>query len=146
MPRFFVSFFLLAALVLLAGCAPSSNVISWETASEVNTAGFNVYRGPAAEGPWTQINEALIPPAADPVRGGRYQYRDPSAPAGESYYLLEEIELDGASRRYPPTRLEAPDRRAWLPWLVAAVLAAAVGWLIGGRFRSRRRPNEDTTA
>jgi hypothetical protein len=125
-------------LTLLAACAASPNVITWETASEVNTAGFNIYRGPSAEGPWTQVNTTLIPPSSDPVQGGKYEYRDAAPVPGQSYYLLEEIELNGASTRYPPTLLAPAGRNSWLLWVGAAAAAAAVGWMIGGRLRSRQ--------
>lgn len=144
MPHPLNLFFLLILLGLLSACAASPNVVTWETASEVNTAGFNVYRGPSVEGPWTQVNTTLIAPASDPVRGGSYEYRDTSAAAGESYYyLLEEIELDGASTRYPPTRLEPSDNRAWLVWIGVAALAVGIGWVVGGRWRANRQTHKD---
>lgn len=147
MPRILHNLFFLLALALLSACGASPNVITWETASEVNTAGFNVYRGPSAEGPWTQVNTTLIPPASDPVSGGSYEFRDTSAVANQTYYyLLEEVELNGASTRYPPTQLEPADRSAWLLWLGVAALAVGIGWVVGGRWRSRRAtsaPAED---
>ena len=36
-------------------------VVRWSTESEVNTAGFNVYRSDSEDGPWTKINSQLIP-------------------------------------------------------------------------------------
>ncbi len=145
MPRLLNILFFFLLLALPSACAASPNVVTWETASEVNTAGFNVYRGTSAEGPWTQVNTTLIPPASDPVRGGSYEFRDTSAAAGASYYyLLEEIELDGASTRYPPTRLEPSDRGAWLVWVGVAALAVGIGWVLGGRWRAHRQTQEDT--
>ena len=134
---------LLAALVTLAACAAAPTVVTWETASEANTAGFNVYRGPTADGPWTQVNATLIPPSVDPVRGGRYEFRDTTTGASKSsYYLLEEVELSGATSRYPPTRLQAPTQPGWLWWIAgaaASALAIGMGWWLGGR-RAARRP------
>jgi len=120
----------------LAGCA-SPNVITWETASEVNTAGFNVYRGSAAEGPWTQINETLVPPSDDPLQGGSYEFVDAEANSGEVYYyLLEEVELSGAVNRFPPQRLEQRTATPnWLWWVAGIALAVLIGWWMGGRLK-----------
>lgn len=142
MPRPLLPLFLLLLLGLLAACGSSPTVITWETASEVNTAGFNIYRGPSAEGPWTQINTTLIAPSSDPVQGGKYEYRDAAPVPGETYYLLEEIELNGANTRYPPTHLAPAGRNNWLLWAGAAVAAMAAGWVIGGRLRSKSGQNE----
>jgi len=132
---------LLLPLLLLAACAASSNVITWETASEVDTAGFNIYRGPTEEGPWTKVNQALIPPSTDPVRGGKYKFTDKEAKPGETnYYLLEEVELSGAVNRYPPQKLtrSATASIPWFWWVVGALLALLLGWWLGGRLRSRK--------
>ncbi len=144
---------LLVVFVILAACAGAPNVVTWETASEANTAGFNIYRGPTANGPWTQVNATLIPPSAEPVRGGRYEFRDTTARAGESsYYLLEEVELGGATNRYPPTRLQASAQPTWLWWsagIAAVALAIGMGWWLGGRRTSGQRvsaPDRPTEA
>lgn len=125
---------------LLAACS-SGNVITWETASEVGTAGFNLYRGPSPDGPWTQINDALIPPAADPVRGGRYSFTDAAAERGQVYYYqLEEVELTGGVNHYPPTRLQNDDRGpVWIAVAITGALALALGWW-GAARRHRHRP------
>jgi hypothetical protein len=36
-------------------------LLRWETVSENNNRGFNLYRGPGEKGPWVQINNALLP-------------------------------------------------------------------------------------
>lgn len=138
MSRLLAAIFLILLPGLLAACGSAPNVITWETASEVNTAGFNLYRGPTAEGPWSQVNTALIPPASDPVRGGKYEYRDTAPVDGQAFYMLEEIDLDGVSTRYPPTQLAPANQYAWLLWVGLAALAVGVGWVIGGRRRARR--------
>lgn len=75
-------------------------VIRWSTETEVNTAGFNVYRAESEEGPWTKINPSLIPGAPDPIRGGSYEFTDTNVLAGVTYwYELEEVELGGQATR-----------------------------------------------
>jgi len=83
-------------------------VISWSTETEVDTAGFNVYRAPSEEGPWTKINPSLIPGSPDPIRGGSYTFTDSDVLAGVTYwYELEEVELGGQSTRLERTQAVA---------------------------------------
>ena len=126
--------------ILLGGCSQSPNVVTWETASEVNTAGFNLYRGSSPDGPWTKVNDALIPAAEDPMRGGSYRYVDEKATPGQIYYYqLEEVELGGAANRYPPTQLESRDEWiGWLWWLAAGGAVVLAGWWAQRRIRARR--------
>ena len=83
-------------------------VIRWSTETEVNTAGFNVYRAESEEGPWTKINPSLIPGAPDPIRGGSYEFTDSNVLAGVTYwYELEEVELGGQTTRLERTQAVA---------------------------------------
>lgn len=77
--------------------------VHWRTASEVGTAGFNLYRkDPATDSP-VQVNTALVPALPGSPNGGRYVVSDPDAPRGAaSTYFLEEIEHGGMSRTYGP--------------------------------------------
>ena len=54
---------LLVILFALSGCAAPVRV-EWITETEMNTAGFNLYRGESADGPFdVKVNAQLIPPA-----------------------------------------------------------------------------------
>ena len=76
-------------------------VLEWTTKSEVNTAGFNMYRAESSGGPFTRINRELIPSASDPIAGGHYVYTDTEAIAGRTYYYqLEDVELSGNRTRH----------------------------------------------
>ena len=76
-------------------------VVNWTTKSEVNTAGFNLYRAGSASGPFVQINQVLIPAANDPITGGSYVFTDTNVVAGVSYYYqLEDVDLNGTRTRY----------------------------------------------
>ena len=90
-------------------------VIRWSTETEVNTAGFNLYRSLSAGGPWEKINERLIPGAADPLRGGTYVFTDTAVIAGQTYwYELEEVETGGRTTRLQQTEAVAQSRSAGL--------------------------------
>jgi len=69
--------------------------LAWETGTEPDTAGFNVYRADG-EGSYTQLNDALIPAQPDPA-SGRYGYTFADRPGqGKShYYMLESMGIDG---------------------------------------------------
>lgn len=87
-----------------AAAAAEGVTLSWETVSEANNAGFNVYRSESAEGPWVQLNAALIP-AATPgsSQGNLYAWADATAAPGAVYfYVLEDVTLDGTLTRYDP--------------------------------------------
>ena len=81
-------------------------VLSWDTASEVGTAGFNVYRSPAwdsaASEDWVKVNDELIPAAGDEMVGAAYRFEDDDLAPGRKYrYRIEEVEWDGTITRYP---------------------------------------------
>lgn len=83
-------------------------IIHWSTETEVNTAGFNVYRSQSEEGPWEKINPRLVPASPDPLRGGSYVFTDTNVIAGVAYwYELEEVELSGQTTRLERTQATA---------------------------------------
>ncbi len=91
---------MLAALVLMVITATGSSTVTveWSTASELNTAGFNLYRGETQDGPFTRINPELIPASPDPLIGGSYIFTDTAVIAGRTYYYqLEDVETSGAA-------------------------------------------------
>ena len=115
-------------------------VIRWSTESEVNTAGFNIYRAESEAGPWIQINDRLIPGSTDPLRGNTYVFTDTEVLAGKTYwYELEEVELGGKTTRLERTQATAESAGnplADLPCPAGALLVLLLGTvLVGTRFR-----------
>jgi hypothetical protein len=124
-------------LLLLLGASCSAPVrIDWSTETEINTAGFNIYRGESPDGPFdVKVNEQLIPPSPDPMTGGKYSYVDNAAQLGKLYYYqLEEVERNGTQTKLGVT----PARAGGVNWLMLLVLgglalAVLIVWIVGGK-------------
>lgn len=111
-------FQILSGILLIAGIAlgllawvngPQAKItINWKTASEVDAAGFNIYRSQNPDGPFTRLNRQLIPASGDPLVGGDYSYVDQSVDAGRSYYYrLEDVDLTGSTTSQGVTQVKA---------------------------------------
>ena len=97
------SLILFVFVLALGACAPppARIVVQWTTATEINTAGFNLYRSERAEGPFIKVNAQLIPASADALIGIEYRHEDAAVVAGRTYYYqLEDVEFGGASARH----------------------------------------------
>ena len=84
-------------------------VVQWETASEIGTLGFYLYRQ-GTDGEYSRVNENPIT-AVVVQHGGRYRCVDPWAEPGVAQtYRLAEIEASGVQRRYGPYTVEIDSR------------------------------------
>jgi|GEM_PF-468349 len=125
-------------------------LVTWETVSEIDNAGFNLYRALAADGQRTLL--AAIPSAAPGSNAGAaYSQRDAAVVAGQSYwYWLEAVDIQGATSLHGPVSLafqtptavdltgfDAGVGPAQPAPLLACAMAAGV-WL-GWQLRTRRR-------
>lgn len=72
--------------------APAAVQVAWETASELEVIGFNVYRAETLDGARTLLNPALLA-AHHPgdVDGSSYSYLDITAQPGRTYYYWVEV-------------------------------------------------------
>ena len=140
-----------AALVIAMGvvavrlASPAVVTVTWETASEVNTAGFLLYRGETGDGPFELIVDTPIAARGDPLVGPSYEYHDRQVSWGGRYfYQLEEVERSGARNRVSDV-VEVQAGAGWI-WaltaglLLAALWVAAAWWM--GRAIPRLRPTE----
>ena len=84
--------------------------VVWQTATELQTAGFNVWRS-AGKG-YRKVNAKLIPSQSSfGVGGHKYEYLDRGALARGAYsYKLELVKLDGSRRWAGPVRAAARAR------------------------------------
>ncbi|MDF1512954.1 MAG: hypothetical protein P1S60_03995 [Anaerolineae bacterium] len=130
-----VGFLLLGAMYLwFVDTAPV--VLSWETASEVGTAGFNVYRAEIETQQFIQVNDELIPAEGDETLGAAYKYEDFAVSPMHRYrYRIEEVEWDGGRQLYPDTvSVRAGLTRVWRP-IEGAVLFGLAVLLVGWSWR-----------
>ncbi len=120
--------------------------VTWETFSEINNTGFNLYRAENAAGPHTLL-AFLASLAPGSLPGQVYSYVDAPLTAGRTYwYWIEDINPNGAATLHGPvhataqgptavglTGIQAADGGiARLVW--PAVLAlAALGMMVGAR-------------
>jgi hypothetical protein len=109
----------LASFAAQAGLG--SVTLAWETGTEVDNAGFNLYRASAADGPFVKVNSALIAAEGDPVAGASYSFLDKGLESGAYYYKLEDVDLNGVTTLHGPVsatvlpRLRRPSYRPTLP-------------------------------
>jgi subtilisin family serine protease len=87
--------------------------VEWETATEIDNLGFNLYRAESADGPRSQLNDTLIPGQmpGSPV-GAAYQFVDESAQPGITYfYWLEDVDVYGTATDHGPVSAQLPGLR-----------------------------------
>ncbi len=85
--------------------------LTWETGSEVNLLGFNLYRGTSLVGVYRQLNESLIESQLPgmPV-GTRYTWVDRDVEPGVPYYYkLEQLNVNGSPIMFGPESVTAEE-------------------------------------
>lgn len=87
-----------------AGARHGNVTVKWTTGTEINNAGFNLYRSSSELGSRTRLNSALIAARGDAVSGGFYSFMD--APGyGTFYYWLEDVEASGSATLHGPVKV-----------------------------------------
>ena len=75
----------------------------WITASEIDTAGFNIYRSTEENGAYEKINSALIKATGSAGAGAAYRFVDSAVKNRKTYwYKLEDIDLSGKATMHGP--------------------------------------------
>jgi hypothetical protein len=91
--------------------------LSWETASETDNLGFNLYRAASLDGERDQVNAELIPTQVLPgsVFGAVYTYEDTTVMPSQTYYWLEVVDIYGESELYGPVEAQVEDNQPDVP-------------------------------
>ena len=77
--------------------------MQWNTESETDNAGFNIYRSTSEDGEYIKINDSLIPAQGSSTQGATYEYVDAGLKNKKTYYYkLEDIDLKGTSTMHGP--------------------------------------------
>ena len=122
-------FFLIALIVgLLAwpSFQHATIMVQWTTASELDTAGFNIYRSNSVDREFVQVNQNLIPASHDSLTGGSYEYKDQNVIPGHIYYyVLEDIDNDGVANRSQDIVKVKAERGGQTLILLSIILAVA---------------------
>jgi len=80
-------------------------VLEWSTETEIDNAGFNLYRATAEDGEYDKINNALIPAQGSTTQGTTYEFIDSGLRNGKTYYYkLEDIDLNGTATMHGPVK------------------------------------------
>jgi len=105
-------------------------VVHWQTASEIGTIGFQLYRRVGND--WVLVNTDGLIPAKGAMLGGigaSYSYVDAGADPSETHtYKLVEIMLDG-TEEYGPYERSAYELRLVSPLTVLPDGSVAIRWL-----------------
>ncbi len=136
----------MGALALLAGgiwlaalsIRPAEVTLHWETGSEDNVAGFQIWRA-EGEGELAALEGETIPARGSAQSGAAYEYVDRAVEAGRRYsYQIEEISPAGDGQRLPD-RVEVVASGGGLLYAILGVAASLLGFVMLRRERSRVR-------
>jgi hypothetical protein len=92
--------------------------LQWQAEGPLTAGqGFNVYRGDAEDGPWTQLNADLIPILSTAEDAGQlYRWTDDERAADRpSWYRLDWVGQDGVAMTAGITSVPAQGHSLWLP-------------------------------
>jgi len=79
--------------------------VTWETATEIDNMGFNLYRSEKKHTGYEKINDELIPTTGSGTQGASYQFIDtPLKNRKVYYYKLEDIDIYGNETMNGPVK------------------------------------------
>jgi hypothetical protein len=96
------------AITLLSFTASSTDdhvTLAWETASELDNEGFNLWRSSSADGEFVKINSEMIQAQGNETTGASYSFVDSGVTSVTYYYKLEDVDFYGVSTLHSPVEL-----------------------------------------
>ena len=118
-----------------ATAQPGAIQINWETVSEIDNAGFNLYR--AANDDFESAGLVTYMPSQAPgsAQGFAYSYDDTTGQPGETFwYWLEDVELNGAATLHGPVSatMQTPTAVTLATFGAASggLSTAALAWIV----------------
>lgn len=112
----------------------ASIVATWETATELDNVGFNLYRSTAEAGDYVKLNDALIPtqnPGA--AFGATYTWKDSDVRPGTTYYYkLEDVNTGGTSTLHGPVSAQSTTAAPTVVRVQKVVARNATVWVALG--------------
>ena len=95
-------------------------LLRWTTASELENAGFNIFRSEDKAGPFVKVNATLIQGAGTTSDRSEYTWIDTTAkPNVEYYYQIQDVSFAGATQTLATQRmkgLHTAKNRHLTPW------------------------------
>ena len=77
--------------------------LKWVTESEIDNAGFNIWRAEAENGEYVKLNDEIIPAKGSGANGAAYVFTDKTAKNRNIYfYKLQDIDVYGTSTFHGP--------------------------------------------
>lgn len=105
--------------------------IAWKTASEFDTAGFNIYRSDRRDQGFQRINGDLVHGTADTALGAEYIFVDQDVERGTTYYYrLEDVEYDNSTTLHEIISGRADYVENWALLLIGICLLIGISFLI----------------
>jgi hypothetical protein len=87
----------------IAKAGNSQVKLGWTTESEVDNAGFNIYRAETQDGAYVKVNAELIAAKGSSTQGASYVFTDTSAQNRKTYYYkLEDMDFNGSASTHGP--------------------------------------------
>jgi hypothetical protein len=88
---------------------PGGVLLEWETASEIDNAGFQIWRSESREGDYELVTDGMIPAGGGGISGEAYEWMDNGVYPGTTYYYkLEDIDTVGNSTLHEPIMVVVP--------------------------------------
>lgn len=84
-------------------------LVTWETASELENRGFNLYRGTSLAGPLGQLNATLIPSQSQGNPGGfvyTWEDRADLIPGTTYFYWIEDVDVYNVATMHGPVSVD----------------------------------------